>query len=74
MMANHKLKGVLGARDKSSSHGSSCSLAMEKKFITNLEILVHHLQDHLRNYEDPMTMKTLMEDVGEKISRRNNKM
>ena len=62
MMANHKLKSVLGARDKISSHGSSRSLAMEEKRIVDLETLAQHLQQCLRLYEDHMSMENLMEE------------
>ena len=49
-MADHKLKGVLGARDKHSSHGLSCSLALEEKHIADLEILAQHLRKRLGCY------------------------
>ena len=72
-MANHKLKGVLGARDKCSSHGLSCSLAMEEKHIADLEILAQHLQKRLGHYEDHVFMENLLEDIGEyKISEKYN--
>ena len=35
-MADHKLKGALGARDKRPSHGLSRSLAMEERRMENL--------------------------------------
>ena len=63
-MADHKLKGVLGARDKISSHGLSRSLAMEEKHIIDLETLAQHLQQRLRLYEDRMSMENLMEGIG----------
>ena len=46
-MVDHKLKGVLGARDKSYSHGLSRSLAMEEKHIADFETLAQHLQQCL---------------------------
>ena len=64
-MADHKLKGVLGARDKRSGHGLSCSLAMEEKHITDLEILAQHLRKRLGCYEDHMSMENLLEGIGE---------
>ena len=64
MMVDHKLKGVLGIRDKSSTHGLSRSLAMEEKHIVDLEILAQHLQQCLRLYKDHMFMENLMEGIG----------
>ena len=64
MMANHKLKGVLGVIDKSSTHGLSHSLAMDEKSITDLQILTQHLQQRLRLYEDYMSMENLIEGIG----------
>ena len=43
-MVDHKLKGMLGARDKISRHGFSRSLAMEENHIADLETLAQHLQ------------------------------
>ena len=43
-MADHKLEGFLGAKDKSYNHGSICLQTTKQKHITNLEILAHHLQ------------------------------
>ena len=63
-MVDHKLKGVLGARDKISRHGLSRSLAMEEKSIVDLEILAQHLQQCLRLYKDHMSMENLMEGIG----------
>ena len=63
-MVDHKLKGVLGARDKISSHVLNRSLAMEEKHITNLETFAQHLQQRLRLYEDQMSMENLMEGIG----------
>ena len=65
MMANHKLKGVLKARDKSSNHGSSSSQSPKQKRIDDLETLIQRLQHCLRIYEDPTTMKTFMDGVDE---------
>ena len=64
MMGDHKLKGVLGVRDKSSTHGLSRSLAIEEKRIVYLEILAQHLQQCLRLYEDHMSTENLMEGIG----------
>ena len=63
-MANHKLKGVLGAKNNSSSHGSTCSLAIEEKRIADLEILDQHLQKCLKLYEDRICMENLTEGIG----------
>ena len=59
-MVDHKLKGVLGSRDKSFSHVSSHSLAMEEKLIANLETFAQHL----RLYEYHMPMENLNEGIG----------
>ena len=64
MMVDHKLKGVFGVRDKSSTYGLSRSLAMEEKHITDLEILTYHLQQRLRLYEDFISIENLMEGIG----------
>ena len=48
LMADHKLKGVLGARDKRSSHGFSRSLTMVERRIADIKILSQHLQKRLR--------------------------
>ena len=53
---------MLGARDKSSSHGFSHSLAMEEEHTIDLKKLAQHLQ-HLRLYEDHMSMENLMEGI-----------
>ena len=37
MIADHKLKGILGARDKISNHDSSSSQSPKKKCIDDLE-------------------------------------
>ena len=63
MMADHKLKGILGAGDKSSNHGSSSSQSTKQKRIDDLETLVQCLQHRLRVYEDPATIKTFMDGV-----------
>ena len=55
-MVDHKLKGVFGARNKSSSHGSSRSIVIEEKSIADLKILTQNLQKRLRLYEDSMSM------------------
>ena len=65
MVVDQKLKGLLSARDKRSSHGLNCSLAMEEKRIDDLEILAHHLQKGLGHYEDHMFVENLLEDIGE---------
>ena len=49
-MVSHKLKGVLGIGDKISNHGSSSSQTVVQRRITNIEIVVQHLQHHLRSY------------------------
>ena len=49
-MASHKLKSVLGVGDKISNHGSSSSQTVVQRRITNIEIIVQHLQHHLRSY------------------------
>ena len=41
MMVDHQLKGVLGVRDKSSTHGLCRSLAMEETRIADLEIFLN---------------------------------
>ena len=63
-MVDQKLKGFPSAKDKSYNHGSSCSQTAKKKRIIDLEILVQHLQQHLRLYEDPMFMENLLEGIG----------
>ena len=63
MMVDHKLKGVLGVRDKSSTHGLCRSLAMEETRIADLEILSQHLQQRLRLYEDHMSTENLREGI-----------
>ena len=63
MMDDHKLKGVLGIRDKSSTHGLSRSLAMEENCIVDLKILAQRLQQILRLYEYHMSMENLMEGI-----------
>ena len=65
LMADHKLKGVLGAKDKSSNHGSSSSKSTKEKHIIDLEILAQHLQQRLRLYEDRMSMENLMVGICE---------
>ena len=65
MMADHNLKGFLGAGDKSSNHGSSSSQSPMQKRIDDLETLIQRLQHCLRIYEDPTTMKTFMDGVDE---------
>ena len=65
MMADHKLKGILGTRDKTSNHGSSSSQSPKQKCIDDLETLVQRLQQRLRIYENPTTMKTVMDGVNE---------
>ena len=64
-MADHKLKDVLGSRNKFCSHSSSRSLAMKEKHIACLEILAQHLQKHLRLYEDCVSMENLIKGIGE---------
>ena len=63
-MTDQKLKGFLGAKDKSSNHGLSCSQTAKQKHIIDLHILAYHLQQRLRLYEDPMSMEKLMEGIG----------
>ena len=65
MVADHKLKGILDAGDKSSNHDSSSSQSPMQKRIHDLETLVQRLQHCLRIYEDPTTMKTFMDGVDE---------
>ena len=64
MMTDHKLKSVLGVRDKSSTHGLSRSLAMEEKCIADLEILAQHLQQRFRLYQYHISMEKLMAGIG----------
>ena len=63
LMADQKLKCVLGAKDKISRHGLSRSLAMEEKRIADLETSAQHLQQRLRLYEDRMSMENSMEGI-----------
>ena len=65
MMGDHNQKGILGATDKSSNHGSSSSQSLKQKHIDDLETLVQRLQHRLRIYEDPTTMKTFKDGVNE---------
>ena len=51
MMADHKLKGILGVGDKSFNHGSSSFQSPKRKRIDDLETLVQRLQHRLRIYE-----------------------
>ena len=62
-MADQNLKGVLGSKYKSYSHGSSSSRSTKQKRIIDLEILAQHLQRHLRLYEDRMSIENLMEGM-----------
>ena len=62
-MVDHKLKGVLGTRDKISNHVLNHSLSMEEKLIANLDTFAQHLQQRLRLYEDCMSMENLMEGI-----------
>ena len=64
LMADHKLKGFLGAKYKSCNHGSSCLQTAKKKRMIDLKILAQHLQQHLRLYDDPTSMENLMEGIG----------
>ena len=64
MMVDHKLKGILCVRDKIYTHGLNRSLAIEEKCIIDLEIFARHLQQHLRLYEDHMSIDNLMEGIG----------
>ena len=64
LMADHNLRGVLSSKYKSYSHGSSSSRSTKQKRIIDLQILAQHLQQHLRLYEDPMSMENLMEGIG----------
>ena len=59
-MANPKLTGVLDNEGKSSSHDSSGSHSPRQKRITDLEILAHRLQNHLRFHKDPMVIEDLV--------------
>ena len=63
-MADQNLKGVLGSKYKSYSHGSSSSRSTKQKRIIDLEILAQHLQRCLRLYEDCMSMENLMGGIG----------
>ena len=65
MMDYNKLKGILGVGDKSSNHSSSSSESPKQKRIDDLKTLVQRLQQRLRIYEDPVTMKTFMDIVDE---------
>ena len=65
MMADHKIKGILGAGYKISNHDSSSLQSPKKKRIDDLENLVQGLQHRFRIYEDPATMKTFMDGVDE---------
>ena len=65
MIDDHKLKGILGAGDKSSNHDSSSSRSSKQKNIDDLKTLVQLLQHRLRIYEDLATMKKFMDGVDE---------
>ena len=64
-MADHKLKGILGAGDKSPNHGSSGSQSPLQKRIADLESMVQRLQKQIAINDDPMATKTFMEGEGD---------
>ena len=61
LMADHKLKGILGFGDKSPNHGSSGSQSPLQKRIADLEYVVQRLQKQIAFNDDPMATKTFME-------------
>ena len=64
-MADHKLKSILGSRDKSPNHGSSGSQSPLQKCIADLESVVQRLQKKMTINDDPMATKTFMEGEGD---------
>ena len=64
-MADHKLKGILGSRDKSPNHGSSGSQSPLQKRVVDLESVVHRLQKQMTINDNPMASKTFMEGEGD---------
>ena len=65
MIADHKLKGILGSGDKSPNHGSSGSQFPLQKRIADLEYVVQRLQKKMAINDDPMATKTFMEGEGD---------
>ena len=64
-MADHKLKSILGSRDKSPNHGSSGSQSPLQKRIADLEYVVQRLQKHMAINDDPMETKTFIAGEGD---------
>ena len=65
LMADHKLKGILGFEDKSPNHGSSGSQSPLQKRIADLESVVQRLQKQIAFNDDPMATMTFMEGEGD---------
>ena len=65
LMDNHKLKSILGSRDKSPNHGSSGSQSPLQKHITDLESVVQRLQKQMAINDETMVTKNFVEGKGD---------